>query len=266
MYRLPVNVIVVSKGGQVAALNTGLQAVRGDIVVFTDDDAAPWPTWLSKITDLLLADSTIGGVGGADHVSGVEYKKRPVRVGRLQWFGRCTGNHHLGIGAVQQVDILKGVNMAFKRAAIVGLCFDERLRGSGAQVHNDLAFSLAVRSRGWRLLYDPQIIVDHHVAGRFDEDGRGIFDNAAVRNAVHNETLVILDFLSWPRKFVYILWAVTCGTSAAPGLVQSARTLVRERRIDLRMLAASLGGRLEGILSFLSEYSGATRPSGRSES
>ena len=60
-------------------------------------------------------------------------------VGKLAWFGRLTGNHHLGVGGGREVDVLKGVNMSFRREAIADLRFDQRMRGSGAKVRQFLS-------------------------------------------------------------------------------------------------------------------------------
>jgi hypothetical protein len=43
------------------------------------------------------------------------------------------GNHHLGVGEPREVDVLKGVNMSYRRTAIADIHFDERMRGTGAQ-------------------------------------------------------------------------------------------------------------------------------------
>mgnify|MGYP003349297319 CR=1 FL=1 len=42
----------------------------------------------------------------------------------------------------------------------------EEVRGAGAQIFNDYAFSLAVRARGGRLVFDPLVAVDHYPGER----------------------------------------------------------------------------------------------------
>lgn len=114
---LPLHTVKVTQPGVVAALNAGLAAVEGDIVSITDDDAAPHPDWLERIAAYFTSDSRLGGLGGRDwvyHGSKLEDESRPV-VGQLQWFGRVIGNHHLGVGEPREVDILKGVNMSFRK-------------------------------------------------------------------------------------------------------------------------------------------------------
>ncbi|AKG23264.1 glycosyltransferase family 2 protein [Calothrix sp. 336/3] len=246
---LPLQTVTVKVPGVVAAMNAGLDAATGDIVAFTDDDSAPHRDWFAKIEDYFLSDSHIGGVGGKDwqYVNGKikEPGEREI-VGKLQWCGRVIGNHHLGVGTVREVDVLKGVNMAFRRSAIAGMHFDERMLGTGAQVHFELAFSLKLKHRGWKLIYDPAIAVDHFPAQRFDEDQRDSFNQLALTNAVHNETLALLEYLSPLRQLVFILWAVFIGTRDAFGLLQVLRLYPKQGNIVWRKWLASLQGRWQG--------------------
>jgi cellulose synthase/poly-beta-1,6-N-acetylglucosamine synthase-like glycosyltransferase len=245
---LPLRIVTATVGGQVAALNTGLATAKGDIIAITDDDATPHQDWLAKIEAHFQANDRIGGVGGRDwvYVNGTLYDGAAQRVGLLQWFGRTIGNHHIGTGAAREVDILKGANMSFRRSAIDGLQFDERLWGSGAQVHNDLAFCLALKRTGWQLIYDPQVAVNHYPAQRFDEDGRGKFNPIALINNAHNETLVLLDHLSPLQRGIFLAWAVLVGNRVTLGCVQILRLLPQEGAVALQKGWASLRGRWQG--------------------
>jgi GT2 family glycosyltransferase len=241
-------VVVVQAGGVVAALNAGLAAAEAGIIAFTDDDAAPRPDWLRQIAARFAADLHLGGVGGRDwvHQHGrLEDASRSV-VGRITWYGRCIGDHHLGVGPCREVDALKGVNMAFRARALAGVRFDTRLRGTGAQVCNELGVSLAVKRRGWRLAYDPQIAVDHYPAVRHDEDQRNTFSIEAIYNAAFNETLLLCGhFGSW-RRSVFIVWALAVGHHASPGLLQWLRLAVREPRTATARLGAAWRARIAG--------------------
>jgi glycosyltransferase involved in cell wall biosynthesis len=80
-------------------MNAGMDAAGGDIIAFTDDDAAPHTDWLEGIEAHFLSDTNIGGVGGRDwvyHGTQLEEGEREV-VGQVQWFGRVIGEHHLGV-------------------------------------------------------------------------------------------------------------------------------------------------------------------------
>ena len=245
---LPMHTVKVSVPGQVAALNAGLDKAQGEIIAITDDDAAPHVDWLERIEAHYLADKTVGGVGGRDflYIDNQLVEGAKKTVGKLQWFGRAIGNHHLGVGEPREVDILKGANMSFRKDAIVGLRFDERLRGTGAQVHNDLSFCLAVRRRGWKLIYDPSVAIDHYFAQRFDEDQRGKFNEVSMVNQVHNETLVLLEHLSLLRRTLFLLWAILVGTRAKRGFLQYLRFLPSESFLAGQKLLASFQGLWQG--------------------
>ena len=226
----------MTQPGVVAALNAGLAAVKGDILSITDDDAAPHPDWLERINAHFISDSCIGGVGGRDWIhrdTKIEDDSRLV-VGKLQWFGRVIGNHHLGVGEPREVDVLKGVNMSFRTQAIGQLRFDERMRGTGAQVHFEMAFTLALKRAGWKMIYDPSVAVDHYPAQRFDEDQRHNFNEIALINLVHNETLVLLEHLPPLRRAVFLLWAILVGTRDSFGLVQWLRLLPSQGKLQVK--------------------------------
>jgi len=229
-------------------MNAGLNSASGDIIAFTDDDAAPHSDWLARIEAHFLLDSRIGGVGGRDwvyHGTQLEDGVRKV-VGRVQWFGRVIGEHHLGVGEPREVDVLKGVNMSFRRVAINELRFDQRMQGTGAQVNFEIAFSLALKRAGWKLIYDPKVAVNHYPAQRFDEDQRRSFNQIALSNAVHNETLILLEHLSPAHRAVFLVWAILVGTRESIGLLQCLRFLPKQGLLAGQKLLASWRGRLQG--------------------
>lgn len=253
---LALQTVTVTVPGLVGALNAGLDAARGDIIAITDDDAAPRPDWLARIEAHFQADPKVGGVGGRDWVRYGERVEDGAQrvVGKVQWFGRVIGNHHLGVGGPREVDILKGVNMSFWRAAVQSVRIDKRLderpgkRGSQPAAI-DWSFSLAVKRAGWKLLYDPAVAVDHYPAPRFDEHGehqRHQFSVTVYSNEVHNQTLVLLEHLPMLRRFVFGFWALFVGSRDAFGLVQWIRFFPREGRLAGLKLRVALKARAEG--------------------
>lgn len=250
---LALRTVTVTIPGQVAALNKGLDEAKGDIIAITDDDAAPLPHWLETIESHFLSDEHVGGVGGRDWIfhNGTERDDgTSLVVGKVQWFGRVIGRHNLGIGEPREVELLKGANMSYRRKAIHNLHFDERLLGSGAQVHNDLAFSLAVKRSGWKLIYDPKVELNHYIAQRFDEDQRDQFNSKAFFNAVHNETLALLDYLPAQRKLIFLIWAILIGTRKGFGLVQLIRFLPAEGKLAGQKWFLTMKGRWQGWLTY----------------
>lgn len=246
---LPITIVSVQRPGVVAALNAALDLIAADLVAFTDDDAAPRADWLARIESHFAADPTLGGLGGRDWIfqhDRFEDGSEQV-IGKVSWFGRCIGNHHLGVGPPREVDVLKGVNMTFRAAALAGVRFDDRLRGGGAQVANELGVSLAVKRRGWKLVYDPHVAVDHFPSVRHDEDQRNTFSAIAIRNAAFNETLLLCGHFGWLRRMSFMAWALLIGHHASPGIVQWLRLLRTDASQATLRLSAVLAGRLDGF-------------------
>ena len=245
---LPLKVWLVSTPGAVAAQNVGLRHASGDVLAMTDDDTEPWPDWLDRIHTHFVNDPRLGALGGRDYLyaDGRLLDGAPSMVGRIQWTGRLVGNHHLGSGAPREVDILKGANMSFRRAAMEGLWFDTRLKGGDAEWCMELSLVFGVRRRGWKVLYDPAVAVDHHhSAGRMAHDRREVLRKTYSHG--YNETLAMLDFLPLGRRAVYLLWGFLVGTSEVPGLVQWARYLAIRRENRWQRLVSAWRGRAEAI-------------------
>jgi cellulose synthase/poly-beta-1,6-N-acetylglucosamine synthase-like glycosyltransferase len=228
-FTLPLQVLRIQVPGLIAARNLGLDALCTDLVSMIDDDAAPHPDWLERIEHHFSADPRLGALGGRDRlVSKTDCDTvRANIVGKIRYFGNLVGNHHAGFGEPREVDTLIGVNMSFRRQAIAGLRVDLRLRGKGAQPNEDIAFCLAVRRRGWKLLYDPLVAVDHFEAPR-DEPRHyaamiPVTDPVSFGDVTYNWVVAIYEEFSPLRHFVYILWQFLVGTRLRPGLVQALR-------------------------------------------
>lgn len=245
---LPLQIVKVTVPGVIAAMNGGVDVTSSEIIAFTDDDAEPHSEWLEKLESHYLSDPHVGGVGGRDWVYHGDDLEDGVsdHVGRLLWFGRTVGNHHIGVGEPREVDILKGVNMSFRRAAMGEWRFDQRMLGTGAQVHFEVEFCLKLKRSGWKLIYDPNVAVNHYPAQRFDEDRRNSFNETALANAVHNETLALLEHLSPLQKLAFLLWSVFVGTRDSMGFLQWLRFLPTQGLLASQKLLASWKGRWEG--------------------
>jgi cellulose synthase/poly-beta-1,6-N-acetylglucosamine synthase-like glycosyltransferase len=244
--RLPLVVAPVEVPGQVAALNRGLDAATGDVIAITDDDAAPHADWVARIEAHFAADPKLGALGGRDwvHEKGGVLNGSRERVGKLMRSGKLIGNHHLGVGDAREVDMLKGANMSYRRAAIRALRFDTRLRGAGAQVHNDMAFSMSVKRAGWKLIYDPHVAVDHFPAERHDDDRRDAQTMAAIGNAAYNLHLILRAHLTPLHRETAWWWYALIGTRAYPGFAHALLAMASRKRVQLsRWKAVRTGAR-----------------------
>jgi GT2 family glycosyltransferase len=243
--------VQAGRPGFVAALNAGIAASSGDIVAFTDDDAEPHADWIGRLADA-FEDPTVGAVGGRDWLyedGELESGEQRV-VGKLSWFGRITGNHHLGTGAAREVSMLKGVNLSVRGDVLREIRFDERLLGVGTEHNSEIGMCLRLRKRGYRISYDPDIAVNHYREARA-EGARSLEDDRLLRYAVHNETFAVLEYLPLHQKLIYLLWSVVIGTSTAPGLAQAGRSAITRGDPRLHLLRGALIGRAMGIQTFL---------------
>jgi glycosyltransferase involved in cell wall biosynthesis/GT2 family glycosyltransferase len=244
--------VQVDRHGSVAAYGAGLAAAHGEIVAYIDDDAVSAVDWLERLVETFERDKRIAAVGGRDIIDngsvpgGGGDAHQPTNaptVGRIQWWGRMLGNHHIGAGNARDVDVLKGANMSFRRAAVVGHGFDERLLGEGAQVHSEMSICLPLRQRGLRVVYDPAIVVNHFPASRPHGDRRGDVAYRAVFASAHNEALQILDHFGPTRRVVFAVWGLLVGTSESPGLAVATRDAMARKPAAWSRFRGSQRGR-----------------------
>ncbi len=247
-----VRVVAVQRPGVVAAMNAGLDASRGDVIALTDDDSSPHPDWLARIVDVFASEDRIGAVGGRDWVYSYRTGRliegsEPV-VGTIGRFGRVTGNHHAGVGPARDVDVLKGVNLSVRGELLRQIRFDERLRGVGTEHHWELALCLALRRRGWRVVYDPAIAVDHHPQPRVNDSRE--FSPRELRDSRHNETLAVLEHLPPWRGGLHLVWAGAIGTSSSPGVAHLARLLPSRGAAGWSLFCGAQAGLIDGLRTY----------------
>jgi GT2 family glycosyltransferase len=242
-------VVVVQRRGVVAAMNAGLDACRGELIALTDDDAAPRPDWLARIVAAYSSDSRIAAVGGRDWVhsyaTGRLLDGAEPMVGVIGRFGRVTGNHHVGVGGARDVDVLKGANLSVRGELLRQVRFDERLRGVGTEHHWELGLCLALRRRGWRIVYDPAIAVDHYPQPRVDDSRE--FSPRELRDARHNETVALLEHLPAFGRGLHVLWSGAIGTSSSPGLAHLARSMSMRDIAGWSRFRGAQAGLIDGL-------------------
>ena len=230
---LPLKVLEIDRPGVIAALNLALDNARGEFVAMTDDDAVPHPDWIEKLDAAFAAFPDAGGIGGRDVLT-LPDNPPPAEltetVGLTTWYGRGHGNFHRGKGPPRKVQSLKGVNMAYRMAAVGRLRFDDRLKGHGAQVSNEALFSGAIRCAGWDLIYDPAIRVEHIVGERPRDTERNRMDGNVLREATHNAVLGLFEHHRPWTVFSSLAYTLLIGSWNAPGLLSALRGTLKGRR------------------------------------
>jgi GT2 family glycosyltransferase len=247
--RLPVRIVEARGVGVVGSMQSCLDASAGEHVALVDDDVELPPPWLETMLRHLDAFPDAVGVAGRDflqdHPEMRRNEPRVEDVGRIHWSGRVTGNHHRGGGRARRVDILRGSNNLYRGEFLREVGFEAGLRGSGAQVHWEMALGLRALRSGRCLVYDPEIEVIHHVAPRHDGDGvhRGKLDAGPLRDIAFNETWVTLRYAAGWRRVSMLAWQFGIGSRACPGLVVGILELARGGTETRTRFSACVAGR-----------------------
>jgi GT2 family glycosyltransferase len=258
---LPLDRVPVERPGQVAALNAGLERLREDVVAITDDDCVPRRDWLARIERHFAADPRLGGVGGRDWLrqDGAPIVAERRVVGRMLWYGRFIGLHHLGTGRPREVDFLKGANMSYRGSALAGLRFDTHLRGAGTEQYNDWVFGLAVKASGWRLVFDPPVAVDHDEAARGEGNPRFAAVPRVAAEHAHNQTYGAARYLPARRLVAHLLYSGLVGTTTSPGLALLLLNLLWRREplgVSVRRFRLSQQARAAAVRTAVRERRG----------
>jgi GT2 family glycosyltransferase len=232
--------VPVTEPGHLAALEAGARRSTGDVVAMTDDDAVPRPDWLARILEH-FADPSVGGVGGRDAQPGRPPADPATRVGQIGPWGRVVGNHHVGSGPSRDVMVIKGANMAWRRTA---LAFPIGLRGRSTQMHTEIPMALWARSQGWRLVYDPAVVVDHYVAPRAERSRRLAPEDA------YNLALG-MTAAGYGAAYRRALYGFAVGDRGCPGAIRTLVAVARREHDVVRDLPASVRGQASAFLDLL---------------
>jgi len=205
----PITEVLTPRPGTPAARRLGVAEATGDVIAFIDDDAVPHRDWMTRL-QAAFASPLVGGVGGRDiiHRAGIPEPAKSNTVGRVSWWGRTSGNHHIGLGAARSVEFLKGCNCAYRRDAI-GIATG--LRGNDA---DDMATGLFVHSQGLEVVYDPNILVDHYPGERPP------ISKQVYLNYVYNVAYIVCSI--YPSlRWRFRLYHLFIGNRASPGVVRA---------------------------------------------
>ncbi|MEU0384418.1 glycosyltransferase [Streptomyces chartreusis] len=158
--------------GLAVAHNTGLAAVRGEVVAFTDDDVVADPRWLTELTAPFAADPGLGCCTGLILPARLT---TPAQVlleshgGFAKGFtprtydpARPPGDEPLFPFTAGRFG--SGANMAFRTAVLRSVGGFDPATGAGTSARggDDLYGFVRVLAQGHRLRYTPSALVWHH--------------------------------------------------------------------------------------------------------
>ncbi|PIP94927.1 MAG: hypothetical protein COW00_14215 [Bdellovibrio sp. CG12_big_fil_rev_8_21_14_0_65_39_13] len=218
--RGPIELVIIDTPGVIAAENKAISLATGDIICFLDDDAIAPPHWLKSIKQHFENSPQITAIGGPDFIlhhhlnrDGNTYRQTVDQVGRVTWFGKIIGNHHQLTKDLIEVDILKGVNMAFRKEFVRPLdtvLQSEHHLGNGSHWELDLCFH--VKKMGGRLFFDPKLDLVH------DSNHTHFIHRDNFINNARNLTYVMIKHLSFPRIVVFFIYVLLIGNEQIYGL------------------------------------------------
>lgn len=196
---LKIKVVNQTKRGIVEARNLGWLNSNGDIVCFIDDDLVVTADWVKNISEAFLSDNKIGGVSGPTLIPedrkdnrdlaaflakfqesrnillrligglyiSIVLQNRVSEVGKILKSGAFTpGSNYkscLQLASLQDVDYLEASHMCFRRDLLKEINgFDYIYEGTGEWNEPDFCFK--VKSRGYRLVFNPKAITYHYIS------------------------------------------------------------------------------------------------------
>lgn len=133
-----------------ASRNVGLAHCSKDIIAMTDDDAEVFPDWVTRMKESHLRYARAGAVGGP--VLGARPDRLLDKMAEIVTFPY--GLWEDG----QQVSTLAGVNVSYKRDAVLRLGGQDEALPRG----EDVDYNWRLRRLGYEIIYDRSIQVYHH--------------------------------------------------------------------------------------------------------
>jgi glycosyltransferase involved in cell wall biosynthesis len=148
--------LLESRQGKSIALNSGLLAATGEILVFTDDDCIPDPKWLATIAKEFAADPALGVLGG--RVELFDKQDRPVTIRNFPERTLIESRDQLFL-------FLIGANMSIRRKVLDAVGEFDPFLGPGSRigaVMEDLDLLYRVFREKFKIVYSPDVLVYHN--------------------------------------------------------------------------------------------------------
>jgi glycosyltransferase involved in cell wall biosynthesis len=232
---LPFNLVVLHslQAGVVCSENKALEIAHGDIILLCDDDIIAPPTWISKHL-AFYQNPHVGAVGSSannHNLDGSLFPKRQKQpIGKLTWYGKPIGNMYDQIEEWQkrspmEVDHLVGYNFSLRRVAFDR--FEEHLKPYWQLFEMDAC--LQVKSKGFKVMFDFNNVVEHYPTNKAYEAGRGGDLQIKIFNGSYNHALILAKHSSRLIRLPRLLYLYLLGGVNSPGLLASLISMLRYR-------------------------------------
>jgi GT2 family glycosyltransferase len=226
----------------VTALNAGLAAARGDVVLFLDDDIRIVDRGLVTCHVRNYDDPAIGGVTGRviDAATRAEAAYDPRSADPVLGFFHTGWNHRTR--AI--VYTAAGANMSFRRDLLLELGgFDTRFVGNAFRFENDLV--LRLRRTGYAVVFEPEAEVLHFYGSPGGTENRHLLGHEPASHAwytafFHNNTYCNLTHV--PRRYLpRLFWQLyRSHVLNRPYLAEGPAFVLRRHAAFARGVAAGL--------------------------
>ncbi len=144
-------IIRPTRGGPARARNAGIEAARGELVLFTDADCIPDGRFVSEICRPLLADPAVGGVKGAYRTT---QRSLAARFAQAEFEER-----YRKMARLQTIDFVDTYAAAFRRSVL------EEAGGFDTSYpvpnNEDVDLSWRIAAAGHRMVFAPTALVEH---------------------------------------------------------------------------------------------------------
>ena len=140
--------------------NAGIDAARGDMIAFTDDDCIVEANWIERIEADLADFDAVGGI--AKPLGKISFP--PWWDDELNWMVGLSVPGHYGPQA-GTIYLPGSLNLAYRAEVLKKLKFKEGLEGIGGKnmTREDSDLWMRTRSQGYSTFFDIKLIVYHKV-------------------------------------------------------------------------------------------------------
>lgn len=188
--------------------NHGVKMTKGELVYFIDDDVVVKENFIEKIIDKFRCYDSVAAVGGPNLTpSGSNDIERAQGYVLSSWWGAAKMNMRYNTGFEDILTDQKGLilcNLGIRKKTLEaeGLIFDTRLNYNE---ENNLLKML--ESKGYQMLFTPEIIVYHNRRKNIVEFSRQVFESGLGRSVsikINIKNMAIVYFI--PSLFLlYII-------------------------------------------------------------